>query len=236
MRKILYRVFHPIILRILKNLRLQQGKELHILNDRPLPGKNVIWAVNHSCRDDFIMSNEAMVTHACVLVGKQKLGIVEKIVFFLNGVVYVDRASITDRQKSSKKMLLLLKQGLSMCLYPEATWNLTPSKPMLPMYWGIIDLAKQSGCPILPLILEYRGNDCYAKFGHAIYCKPDDDKLTKYEELEAEMATLKWEIWELFPIENRRDIEMDEWEREVKRRGVTQEDYDREKNFIRKTK
>lgn len=107
---------------------------------------------------------------------------------------------------------------------------------MLPMYWGIIELAKQSGRPILPLILEYRQNACYAKFGHAISCRPDDDKQIKYGELEEEMATLKWEIWEMFPIVNRSAIEPDEWEKEVKRRlsEVPQVDYEQEKKFIRK--
>ena len=238
MRRIWYRLFHTVLLRILRNQRLQRGQELHIGNTCPLSDTNVIWAVNHSCRDDFPIASEVIAAHTFVLVGKQKLSIVDRIGFFLNGVVYVDRASRTDRQKAFKKMLLHLNQGFSMWIFPEATWNLTPSKPMLPMYWGVIDLAKQSGCPILPLILEYRENACYAKFGHGIYCGPADDKQTKYEELEEEMATLKWEIWETFPRESRKEIDPEEWEREVRRRlsEVPQVDYEQEKEFIRGAK
>lgn len=70
MRKILYRVLHPTLLRVLKAQRIQRGQALHILNNCPLSDTNVIYAVNHSCRDDFPIACEVIAAHTCVLVGK----------------------------------------------------------------------------------------------------------------------------------------------------------------------
>ena len=106
---------------------------------------------------------------------------------------------------------------------------------MLPMYWGVIDLAKQSGCPIIPLVLELRDNACYAKFGDLLYCSPQDEKKDRFAKLEEAMATIKWEIWESFPIVERGSINADERSTEVRKRLLEYPilNYDYEKQFIR---
>ena len=235
--KVLCKSLHPFLIRLMKTQRKQRNQILHIINDHPTyVGKNVIYVVNHSCRYDFPIAGEVIGTHTCVLAGKQKLYLLDYLAFLLNGVIWVDRESRESKKVSFQKMLMCLSRGLNMCVFPEATWNLTPSKPMLPMYWGVIDLAKQSGCPIIPLVLEFRESVCYAKFGEPIYCSPKDEKKDKFEKMEEVFATLKWEIWELFPIEKREDINMDEWNIEVIKRlsEYPLMDYENEKRFIRK--
>ena len=76
---------------------------------------------------------------------------------------------------------------------------------MLPLNWGIIELSKQTGVPIIPLVLEYHTDCCYAKFGKPIYIEKDMEKKEGIEQLEETMATLKWDIWEMFPVEERKD-------------------------------
>ena len=230
-------LFHSLLINVLKNQRKQLNQKLYIINEHPVhTGKNVIYAVNHSCKYDFPFASEVIGVHTCVLAGKQKLRLVDYIGFLLNGVVWVDRDSRESKKQAFREMLLCMKKGLNMCIFPESTWNITPSKPMLPMYWGIIDLAKQSGCPIIPLVLEFRGNDCYAKFGEPIYCSSQDGKREKFEELEEAMATLKWDIWETFPIVSRNTILPDEWDKVVEERtaGYPLGNFEDEKRYIRK--
>lgn len=230
------KLFHSLLINVVKNQRKRLHQELHVLNAHPTyTGRNVLYAVNHSCKYDFPIVSEVIGTHTCVLAGKQKLRLVDYIGFILNGVVWVDRDSRKSKKQAFQKMLSCLKKGLNMCIFPEATWNLTPSSPMLPMYWGIVDLAKQSGCPIVPLVLEFRENECYAMFGEPIYCSPEDGKQEKFEELTEIMATLKWDIWEMFPRVNRNDIRMDEWDEVVKERILAYPvgDFEAEKRFIR---
>ncbi|MCH5344051.1 MAG: 1-acyl-sn-glycerol-3-phosphate acyltransferase [Acetatifactor sp.] len=230
-------LFHSLLINVLKNQRKQLNQELHILNTHSTyTRRNVIYAVNHSCKYDFPIASEVIGVHTCVLVAKQRLRIVDYVGFLLNGVVWVNRDSRESKRQAFQEMLLCMKKGLNMCIFPESTWNITPSKPMLPMYWGIIDLAKQSGCPIIPLVLEFRGNDCYAMFGEPIYCSSEDGKQEKFEELEEAMATLKWDIWEAFPIVSRNTIRPDEWDKVVEERTADYPlgNFEDEKRYIRK--
>lgn len=139
------------------------------------------------------------------MVGKQALEIVDRIFFRLNGVVYVDRKDKASKKKGFKKMLKLLNAGRSLLIYPEGTWNMTPSKPMLPMNWGVIELARSTGIPIVPLVAEYHSDCCYVKFGEAIYIGKELNKKEGIDQLENIMATLRWDIWERFPMEIRNE-------------------------------
>lgn len=43
--------------------------------------------------------------------------------------------------------------------------DLHPAKPMLPMYWGGIDIVRETECPIVPVCMEYYGKKVYVRFG-----------------------------------------------------------------------
>lgn len=206
---------HPLLLKAMPGRR---DFPIKILNDMPKVHGNKIFAINHSCVYDGPVSSEVIKDHFYFLVGKQSLELIDRIFFFLNGVVYVDRKSKKNKKKSSKRMLKILRQGKSLLICPEGTWNLTPSKPMLPLNWGIIDLAKQTGVPIITLILEYYQDCCYAKYGEAIYINEDTSKQKGIEELEEAMATLKWDIWEMFPVQKRTDEMKAEFDEMVRKR------------------
>ena len=163
---VIRKALHPLLLKAVKGRIYFPVK---ILNSMPKVEGNKIIAINHSCVLDAPVSSDVIKEHFYFLVGKQSLELIDRIFFFLNGVVYVDRKSKKNKKKSLQKMLKILRGGKSLLMCPEGTWNLTPSKPMLPLNWGIIDLAKQTGVPIIPLILEYHPDCCYAKYGEPIY-------------------------------------------------------------------
>lgn len=226
-------MFHAAIRALIK---FQSKYCLHILNVQPKAKTNVIYAVNHSCKDDFPLTCAAVGRHMYVLVGRQHLRLIDRIGFCLNGVIYVDRKDKANRKTAISKMKSLLGKGYNLCIYPEGTWNLAASKPMLPLYWGIITIAGEAKVPIVPVIMEYRGEDCYVKFGLPMYIRENDDKKDKINELTDSMATMKWEIWEMFPVVSRGSIDKDEWTREVKRRLEEYPwlDYEYEKSCVLK--
>ena len=39
-------------------------------------------------------------------------------------------------------------------MYPEGTWNLSPNLPMLPLFRGIADIAKETNATIIPFAQE----------------------------------------------------------------------------------
>lgn len=209
------KALHPLLLKAVKG-RIYFPME--ILNSMPKVEGNKLFAINHSCIKDMPVASDVICEHVYVLVGKQRLDLIDRIFFFLNGVVYVDRKNKKNKVKGLKKMLNILRGGKNLAIFPEGTWNLTPSKPMLPLNWGIIDLAKQTGVPIIPLILEYHSDCCYAKYGEPIYINEEMDKQSGIEQLEEAMATLKWDIWEMFPVQKRTDEMKAEFEEMVQER------------------
>lgn len=232
MNNTIIKMIHPLLLRLMK---MQNQHELHIINEVPELKGNAIFAVNHSCRWDMPIVSQLINRHTYVLVGKQRLDIMSRCAFYLNGVVYVDRKDKKSKSNAANVMLELLRKGENLCMYPEGTWNLTPSKPTLPLYWGIIDIARKAKVPILPVVLEYKGIDCYVKFGTPIYVGEKDSKQDKINVLADSMATMKWDIWEMFPRVSRADIDEEEWNREVQKRIMEYSplDYEYEKSCVR---
>lgn len=229
---------HPLLLLIMKFQRILRKQKIYIINNRPnLDEKSALYVANHSCRYDIPFACEIIGHRSNVLVGKQNLEFVDRLCFILNGVIWVDRHSSIDKKKASKKMRELLSKGESVLMFPEGTWNLEPSKPMLPMYWGCIDIARYANVPIVPFVLEYIGKDCYVKFGTPIYVREMDEKSRKFEELSETTATLKWDIWEEFSVAKREEIDLFEWSREkvARIKAYPKLDYEYEMSCVLKT-
>lgn len=226
------KLLHPLLLFVMKST---YPYEIRILNVPPKVPGNAIYAVNHSCCHDIPITCNVIRKHTYILVGKQRLKILDWLALVLNGVVWVDRKDKESKRQASLKMQRLLKQSKNIGIYPEGTWNLTPSKPSLPLYWGIIDIAGVVGVPIIPLALEYREKVCYVNFGQAIEVSKRFEKQEKINELEDSFATLKWEIWEMLPVKHRSDDMKEQWEAEVQ--GRLEEypllDYEYEKSCVR---
>ena len=64
---------------------------LYILSPMPEVQGNKIFVMNHGSVHDAPIADEVIKEHFYVLVGKQRLDFMERIFFWINGVVYVDR-------------------------------------------------------------------------------------------------------------------------------------------------
>ena len=211
-----FQLIHPIML---KGYQKIHKKNLHILQEKIELTENVIYMVNHSCRWDTPVAASAIEDHVYSLIGKQPLNVSDRIGLTLNGTIWVDRKNKVSREKAYEKMKQFLQNQMSILLFPEATWNLSDSKPMLPIYWGGIRLSMETGKPIVPIVMEYKGTeDVYLCFGMPMYFSEYEDKQKCANAVRDAMATLRWKIWEEFPVEKRRNIDMEEWHREACRR------------------
>ena len=207
-----------------------------MVNEHPEIATNCIYAVNHSCKWDTSYLIELLPRHFYILAGKQRLKLMDRIGVIWNGAVWVDRKSTRSRNAVKEKLKGLLGKGKNILIFPEGTWNLTPSTPVLPLYWGIIEMAQSVKVPIIPVCLEYMEDECFVKYGEPIYMAEECDKNRQIQELRDVFATLKWDIWDMFPIEKRSEIDDDYWEREVIRRLNEYKllDYEYEMSCIRK--
>ena len=208
-----HKVIFPLLKWIFKFIRKHK---LVFYNTMPQLNSNAIFSVNHSCKYDMPYACEAIGRHCYTLVGKQPLMFIDRLFFNISGTVWVDRKNRKSRNSASDIMVRLLKKKANILMFPEGTWNLTPSSPMLPLYWGIIDIACRASVPIVPIVLEYDKDKCYVSFGQCIYVNTADDKRAKIMELTDAHATLRWELWEHFPCVGY-DSKL-EWDDEVNKR------------------
>lgn len=228
-------MFHKILKCV---IRTQRKHKFLFLNEHPAIQGNCIYAVNHSCKWDAQFMMELGKGRCFILAGKQRLLLLDRIVFHLNGVVWVDRKDKASKAASKAKMQKVLKKGYSLCIFPEGTWNLRSSLPVLPLYWGIVDVAKSSGVPVVPMCFEYREKECFVKYGEVFTVSEAEDKAEVCNRLRDTFATLKWDIWERFPVERRADTTTEYWEKEIARRlrEYKKLDYEYEMSCVREEK
>lgn len=105
-----------------------------------------------------------------------------------------------------------LRQGGNLMYFPEGTWNLSPNLPVLPCYWGIVDVAQKGNAVIVPIAAEQYGKHFVINIGENFdMSRYDSDKALAITELRDTLAALKWEIWESQSIRHRKEVDADEW-------------------------
>ena len=162
----------------------------------PVADKPIIFACNHSAFPDIPIALRAAKRHSYTLIGKQNLALVDKIFFFLAGAVWVDRKSKEGSALAKESVVAYLKKGKPILWFPEATWNLTDNLLMLPMRWGIIEVAQRTNAQIIPMALDYDRAQkiCRVRFGETLNAETFISKQQGIITLRDAMATLRWDF------------------------------------------
>ncbi len=216
------RPLHPIIL---KQMPGRRNFDLVVLNDKPKVDGPALYIVSHSTPYDAPVTCEVLQEHFYILVGKQKLQLLDRAFFQLNGRHYVDRLESKSQEKVADNIVRTIKNGMNYVIYSEQTWCTEPSTPINPLRRGWVDIAKKAHCFVVPLALEYyeyTDNVCYANFGEPFTVEWNEDKIAVNNRLEDTLATLKFDIWNQFPVGERSKVDSSDWEKIIKRR---QEEY-----------
>ncbi len=176
------------------------------------PDRPIIFAANHSAFPDIPIALKAIGRHSYALLGKQNLAFEDQLFFWLNGVIWVDRKNRADMAASKQGIEAYLQQGRSVLWFPEATWNLTDNLLMLPMRWGIIDVARQTDAQIIPMALDYDREKmvCRVQFGKPLTDDALLDKPSAIRDLRDALATMRWDVMQNQPILRRHDVDPDQ--------------------------
>lgn len=210
---------HPILLKLVEITRKMNHQTLTILNDkRDKSEKPVIYAITHVGMYDFQIVSEAIRDHQYVFAGDPETmyRTMDGLAMSLNGVVFCDTESKDDRYIAKETAKDVLNKGKNLVLYPEGVWNLSANLLSLPLFPGIIDIALDTNCDIVPVAVEQYDKDFVVNIGERFNVGTLDNTLddeskkqyrdTKKEELRNILSTLKWEIMESRPIEERKTI------------------------------
>lgn len=184
-------------------------RPINIISDElSMSGYNgpVIYACNHSNSRDMPLICQVAKKQYYVLAGDEISDDINGLLFKINGVVFIDRIDKSDRKRAFDRITEHAIKGRDILIFPEATWNVKPSLPMLPLFDGIIEIAKITGTPIVPLATEYELDKIHVKIGKPIFIKYDADLNKEKNNLRDIMASMRWEIWETMTQVNRSDI------------------------------
>lgn len=180
--------------------------------------KNKIIVMNHSNCHDFPFINNVLKKHFFILSARENLTGLEGFVINMNGCIPIERNNKSSRKKSADMIKYILSKGYDVLVMVEGTWNLSPSTPILPFSWGIINIARESNVEILPIILEYDydNKNCFANIGKMFNVNNYSDKKKCYDDLRDYMATLRWNLWELLSKQNQSSVNKEKFEKYVK--------------------
>lgn len=211
---------HFLILGIYKLKNRLGGFSYTLINDKRVETtKPIIFVITHVGKYDIEVVSEAIGTHYYLLSGDYEhiQGIVDAPFLGLNGVFYFNEKDKVDRKRVSVDMINHLQNNGNLMYFIEGTWNMSSNLPVLPCYWGIVDIAIKGNATIIPVAAEQYGKHFVVNIGENFdmnkYNFGVDGKKEGIDSLRDTLATLKWEIWEYMPRFKRSELVGDEWDK-----------------------
>ena len=222
-------LWHYILIFVLMIERLLRGTKIKIVNKEQLNIVKciqgpIIFAPTHCGKFDIQTLAEVQWQYRWShLSGDPNFlpGTVEGYWLQFHGVIYVDRDDKEWRTRAKQEMITHLQNGGNIMMYPEGTWNLSPNLPMLPLFRGIADIAKETNATIIPFAQEIddKNKTYYVKIGEPIY--PTEEPLSILEDLRSQMAEMKWSLIEDLPFckaDYDKDKLYSEWDKYIEKR------------------
>lgn len=197
---------HEMMLAAIKANRVLQHQKLTILHDRRInTDKPIIYACTHIGRYDIEMALESIQDTCFLFFGNpgKLYRSFDGIVAYLLGFIGCDTTEKEDRHIAKELAIRTLKQGGNILIWPEGAWNITENEVVMKLYTGAVEMAIRSGADIVPIAIEQYGKSFYVNIGKNISLNKStnlNEKRKLSDDLRDILCTLKWEIWEQFPI------------------------------------
>jgi 1-acyl-sn-glycerol-3-phosphate acyltransferase len=116
------------------------------------PDRNYIFLVNHISYMDIPCLFKAIRKQPFRVLGKEEIRKIPVFGFiYSRGAVMVDRGNTERRAKSVRELKSLLKHHISVCIFPEGTFNET-GKPLKSFYDGAFRIAIETQTPVKPIL------------------------------------------------------------------------------------
>ena len=206
-----------------------------LLKEEPLPKGPKIFAVTHTySREDiawaisFAGEQSYMLTNAW----RELLYSTDGIALWASGIILVDRHDKANRAASIEKAKRVLALGGNVMIFPEAVWNMSENLIVRKLFPGVYRIAKEYNAPVIPIATMMYGRKFYVSRGQALWFNSMDqhEALTN---LRDNMASMKWEIMELYGTDTRESLLGEKtpevyWEEHLEEYIAKQEIYERE--------
>lgn len=160
----------------------------NIYEQPPDRNKQYIFVANHTSYLDGPIIVKA-IRRSIRALGKTEMGSVPIFGFIYKyAVVRVDRSSAENRAKSVRNMKSILKKGISLIVFPEGTFNMTPN-PLKDFYDGAFRVAIETQTALKPILFL----DAYDRMNYrSIFSlSPGKNRVVYLEEVTVDGLTQK---------------------------------------------
>lgn len=119
--------------------------------DRIPEEKAVLYVGNHQSYFDVVLTYGLMpgLTGFVAKHGMLKVPILASLMRYMN-CLFLDRDDVRQGMQTILAAIDLVKEGISVCIYPEGTRNSHPDE-FLEFHKGSFKIAQRTGCPIVPV-------------------------------------------------------------------------------------
>ncbi|MCI8548469.1 MAG: hypothetical protein HFJ38_06235 [Bacilli bacterium] len=178
----------------------------------------VIYVLTHVGKYDIQVVSEAIKKHYTLLSGDYEhiQGTIDAIFLGINGVEYFCEIDKEERKTIQPRMIQDLQNGIDLMYFIEGTWNMTEELPVIPAYWGVVDVAKKGNALITPIACAQYDKRFKTNIGEYFhmedYGEGTKEKTRGITDLRDELARLNYEIWETEEPLVRSEIPDNYWE------------------------
>lgn len=131
------------------------GTRITVIGEENVPkDRPVLYVPNHRSIFDIIMTYVRVPRQTGYVAKKEtkRVPIFSIWMAFMN-CLFLDRSNLRDGLRVINKSTDFIKQGSSMCIFPEGTRN-KGTEPMLPFHDGSLKIAERACCPIIPIVIN----------------------------------------------------------------------------------
>lgn len=190
--------------------------ELEIRGTENIPANDsVIYVCNHSNSHDFFTLTETFVLinkKVTPLAAVDGLDWITRMIFDFGNTTFINRNDKKTAKAGELSLCKGLLNGISTIIFAESTWNLHPTKAMLPIKAGPVEIALITGKKIVPTIFEYIELDheckkeselyskCIVSFGEPITVNYSDSIFNQADMLQSKMEEMRHSLWKEFSV------------------------------------
>lgn len=131
------------------------GVEVTVIGEEKVPDEPVLYIGNHRSFFDILLTYSRC-KRLTGYVAKKEMEKVPSLSTWMKNLycLFLDRENPKEGLKTILKAIEYVKQGISICIFPEGTRNKGEELSMLPFKEGAFKISTKTGCPIVPISMN----------------------------------------------------------------------------------
>lgn len=131
------------------------GVETIVIGEENIPDEPVLYVGNHRSYFDVLLTYSRC-PRLTGYVAKKEMEHIPSLSIWMRNLycLFLDRDNPKEGLKTILTAIDYIKQGVSICIFPEGTRNQGEELTLLPFKEGAFKIATKTGCPIIPIAMN----------------------------------------------------------------------------------